>query len=288
HQDNLTFSLIYAFSENFILPISHDEVVYGKGSLINKMPGSYEMKFQGMRGFIGYMMAHPGKKLMFMGSDIGQFDEWNSNEQLQWNLLDYDKHKQLNHYIATVNKFYRDVPAMHENDYDWNGFRWIALDDAPNSIISFRRIAFDGSEVVVVCNFQPVTRENYRIGVPKYGIYEEAINSESSEFGGCGIVNDGDIMAQDVPDHELDYSINVTLPPLGVIYFTLKEELPAPKKPVEEVEEDGEDVISEKTAEEKESETAEAEKVEEEPAKKAVKADEKKEAKASAKKTDKK
>ncbi len=288
HQDKLTFSLIYAFSENFILPISHDEVVYGKGSLINKMPGSYEMKFQGMRGFIGYMMAHPGKKLMFMGSDIGQFDEWNSNEQLQWNLLDYDKHKQLNHYIATVNKFYRDVPAMHENDYDWNGFRWIALDDAPNSIISFRRIAFDGSEVVVVCNFQPVTRENYRIGVPKYGIYEEAINSESSEFGGCGFVNDGDIMAQDVPDHELDYSINVTLPPLGVIYFTLKEELPAPKKPVEEVEEDGEDVISEKTAEEKESETAEAEKVEEEPAKKAVKADEKKEAKASAKKTDKK
>ncbi len=243
HQDNLTFSLIYAFSENFILPISHDEVVYGKGSLINKMPGSYEMKFQGMRGFIGYMMAHPGKKLMFMGSDIGQFDEWNNNEQLQWNLLDYDTHKQLNHYIATVNKFYKDVPAMHENDYDWTGFRWIALDDAAASIIAFRRIAFDGSEVVVVCNFQPVTREAYKIGVAKYGIYEEVLNSESEEFGGCGVVNPGEIMTNDVvaehcadPD-EMKYSITVRIPPLGTSYFVLKKELEAPVKEVEEEEE---------------------------------------------------
>ena len=247
HQDNLTFSLIYAFSENFILPISHDEVVYGKGSLINKMPGNYDMKFQGMRGFLAYMMAHPGKKLMFMGSDIGQFDEWNSNEQLQWNLLEYDKHRQLNHYFATVNKFYRDVPAMHENDYDWHGFQWVALDDAANSIIAFRRIALDGSEVLVVCNFQPITRENYRVAVPKYGIYEEVLNSESEEFGGCGIVNSGDIKAEDVPDHDLDYSINVTIPPLGVLYITLKEELPAPKKPK-----------AKKTKEESEEEVLEA------------------------------
>ena len=237
HQNELTFSLIYAFSENFILPISHDEVVYGKGSLINKMPGSYEMKFQGMRGFLGYMMAHPGKKLMFMGSDIGQFDEWNSNEQLQWNLLDYDTHKQLNHYIATLNKFYKDVPAMHENDYDWNGFRWIALDDAANSIIAFRRIALDGSEVIVVCNFQPITRENYRIAVPKYGIYEEVLNSDDPEFGGYGSVNKGDIMAENVPDHDLDYSISITLPALGVNYIVLKEELPAPEKPKADEEE---------------------------------------------------
>ena len=273
HQNELTFSLIYAFSEKFILPISHDEVVYGKGSLINKMPGYYEMKFQGMRGFIGYMMAHPGKKLMFMGSDIGQFDEWNNNEQLQWNLLEFDRHRQLNHYIATVNKFYRDVPAMHENDYDWNGFRWVALDDAPNSIISFRRIAYDGSEVIVVCNFQPVTRENYRIAVPKYGIYEEVLNSEDREFGGCGIVNSGDIMAQDVPDHELDYSININIPPLGTLYIVLKEELPAPEKP--KAEEESEETAKEEPTEEKpaEEETteekADEETVEEAPAPKA-------------------
>ncbi len=238
HQDKLTFSLIYAFSEAFILPISHDEVVYGKGSLINKMPGSYEQKFQGMRGFLGYMMAHPGKKLMFMGSDIGQFDEWNANEQLQWNLLDYDLHKQLNHYIATLNKFYRDVPAMHENDYDWNGFRWLSLDDAQNSIIAFRRIALDGSEILVVCNFQPITRHNYRIAVPKYGIYKEVLNSDSFEFGGYGMTNDGDLMAEDIPNHDLDFSMEITIPALGAVYLTLKEELPVPEKPVEEPKEE--------------------------------------------------
>lgn len=253
HQHELTFSMVYAFSENFILPISHDEVVYGKGALLNKMPGYYDMKFQGMRGFIGYMMAHPGKKLTFMGSDIGQFDEWNANEQLQWGLLEYEKHQKLNHYIATVNKFYRDTPAMHQNDYDWNGYQWISLDDSQNSVIAFRRIAYDGSEVVVICNFQPVMREHYRLGVPFYGIYEEVLNSESEEFGGCNVVNPGDIMTDDIPDHGLDYSIEVTLPPLGVMYLTLKEALPAPEKPqpVEETDE------AEKTAEAEESENAE-------------------------------
>ena len=283
HQNELTFSLVYAFSENFILPISHDEVVYGKGSLINKMPGYYDMKFQGLRGFLGYMMSHPGKKLTFMGTDIGQFDEWNANEELQWNLLEYDKHKQLNHYIATLNKFYRDVPAMHENDYDWNGFRWIALDDSTNSIISYRRIACDSSEVIVICNFQPVTRENYRIGVPKYGIYEEVLNSEDEEFGGCGIKNSGDIMTEDIPNHDLDYSISITLPPLGVLYFTLKEELPAPEKPEPEPEEEkAEDAPAEETAPE-----APAEEKAEEPAPEAP-AEEKAEEKKPAKKTTKK
>ena len=266
HQDKLTFSLIYAFTENFILPISHDEVVYGKGSLINKMPGSYEQKFQGVRGFIGYMLAHPGKKLMFMGSDIGQFDEWNNNEQLQWNLLDYDKHRQLNHYISTINNFYKDIPAMHENDYDWTGFRWIALDDAAASIIAFRRIALDGSQVIVVCNFQPVTREDYRIGVPIYGIYEEVLNSEREEFGGCGIVNSGDIHAEEiVADHcadeeELPYSIKINVPPLGAVYFTLKEQLIAPseeEKEDEKLEEELEEELTEEFEEEFEEEKLE-------------------------------
>ena len=211
-----------------MLPISHDEVVYGKGSLINKMPGDYDQKFAGVRGFITYMMAHPGKKLMFMGSEIGQFDEWNAEKQIEWDLLDYEKHRQLNHFFAEANKFYRDVPAMHENDYDWNGFQWIALDDYQHSVIAFRRIAYDGSEIICVCNFQPVTREKYRVGVPVYGIYEEVFNSESEEFGGCGIVNSGDIKSKKVKDHELNYSIEITLPPLGVMYYKLKKELPVP------------------------------------------------------------
>ncbi len=230
HHDTLTFSMVYAFSENFMLPISHDEVVYGKGSLINKMPGDYNQKFSGVRGFVSYMLAHPGKKLMFMGSEIGQFDEWNANEQLQWNLLEYEKHRQLNHFFAEANKFYRDTPAMHENDYDWDGFKWIALDDYKHSVICFRRIAYDGSEVIVVCNFQPVTREHYKIGVPKYGIYEEVFNSENEEFGGCGISNGSNIKAINEEDHGLDYSIELTLPPLGVMYFKLKEEMKAPPK----------------------------------------------------------
>ena len=230
HHDTLTFSMVYAFSENFMLPISHDEVVYGKGSLINKMPGDYDQKFQGVRGFVSYMMAHPGKKLMFMGSEIGQFDEWNANEQLQWNLLSYDKHRQLNDFFKAANKFYRDTPAMHENDYDWNGFQWVALDDYQNSVIAFRRIAEDGSEIICVCNFQPVTRENYRVGVPVYGVYQEVFNSEAEEFGGTGIGNPGDIKAKNEKEHELDYHIVLTLPPLGVCYYKLVKKMPVPKK----------------------------------------------------------
>jgi len=201
-----------------------------------------------------------------MGSDIGQFDEWNNNEQLQWNLLDYEKHRQLNHYISTVNNFYKDVPAMHENDYDWEGFRWIALDDAPASIIAFRRVALDGSQVIVVCNFQPVTRENYKIGVPIYGIYEEVLNSESEEFGGCGIVNSGDIYAEEVVaehcanEEELPYSIRISVPPLGAVYFTLKEQLVAPSEEEdedEEIEEELEENIAEGENETSEEETNE-------------------------------
>ncbi len=228
HHDTLTFSMVYAFSENFMLPISHDEVVYGKGSLINKMPGDYNVKFMGVRCFVSYMMAHPGKKLMFMGGEIGQFDEWNANEGLQWNLLEFEKHRQLNHFFAEVNKFYRDTPAMYENDYDWTGFQWIALDDYQNSVIAFRRIAFDGSEIICVCNFQPVTRENYRIGVPVYGKYEVLFNSEREEFGGCGMGTEGIVKTNNEPNHNLEYSLDLTLPPLGVLFIKLNEKLPAP------------------------------------------------------------
>lgn len=282
HHDTLTFSMVYAFSENFMLPISHDEVVYGKGSLINKMPGDYDQKFQGVRGFIAYMMAHPGKKLMFMGSEIGQFDEWNADEQLEWGLLEYEKHRQLNHFFADANKFYRDTPAMHENDYDWNGFRWIALDDYKNSIIAFRRIAYDGSEIICVCNFQPVLHEKYKIGVPVYGFYEEVFNSESTEYGGSGIGNSGLIRAKKDPDHDLDYSISITLPPLGVVYFKLNKEIVPVKRTRKKKEEPKKD--AEKTETKSKKSTAKKKSVKKTPEKTA---EDKKSKKAAVKKSEK-
>ena len=257
HHDTLTFSMVYAFSEDFMLPISHDEVVYGKGSLINKMPGDYDQKFQGVRVFIAYMLAHPGKKLMFMGSEIGQFDEWNANEQLEWDLLGYEKHRQLNHFFAEANKFYRDTPAMHENDYDWNGFQWVALDDYQKSVIAFRRIALDGSEILAVCNFQPVTRENYRVGVPVYGIYEEVFNSENEEFGGTGIGNPGEIKAINEKEHDLEYCVELTLPPLGVTYYKLVKELEVPKPPKKKAAKKTKAAAEEAKAEDKAEEKAE-------------------------------
>ena len=232
HHDRLTFSMVYAFSENFVLPISHDEVVYGKGSLIGKMPGNDMWKLAGVRNFVSYMMAHPGKKLMFMGSEIGQWNEWNANEQLEWNLLEDNRNHKLNKFFKEINRFYRDTPAMHENDYDWNGFQWISLDDRDNSIIVFRRIALNGDEVLCVCNFQPVTRENYSIGVPYYGVYKEVFNSESTAFGGTGIGNFAEIPAVKEKKNNLDYSINITVPPLGVAFYQLIHKMPGKEKKI--------------------------------------------------------
>jgi len=219
HHDQLTFSMVYAFSENFVLPISHDEVVYGKGSLINKMPGDYYWKMAGVRNFVSYMIAHPGKKLMFMGSEIGQADEWNPNEGLQWNLLEREENAKLNLFFKTINKLYRLTPALYENDYNWKGFQWIRHDDRANSIIAFRRIALNGDEIICVCNFQPVTREKYRIGVPTSGTYKEVFNSDSTDFGGSGICNSGNIIAEDIEQDYLDFSIEITVPPLGVSFY---------------------------------------------------------------------
>ena len=228
NHDNLTFSFFYAFSENYVLPISHDEVVHGKGSLINKMPGSYEEKFAGVRLFLAYMMAHPGKKLLFMGGEFGQFKEWDYESGLDWLLLDYESHRMLQHYTKTLNHFYLETPALWENDFSWDGFSWIAHDDYSQSVIVFRRIDQKGKELLVVCNFTPVQRTDYRIGAPVLGSYTEVFNTDQLEFGGSGVLN-GTLDSEPVPMHGFPQSLSLTLPPLSVLYFRLKKAKALPK-----------------------------------------------------------
>ena len=182
----LTFAMTYAYSENFILPLSHDEVVHGKCSLVNKMPGNYDDKFNNLRVFYAYQMAHPGKKLSFMGNEFAQFIEWNFTQGLDWLLLDYDHHRQMREYVRMLNQFYLKHPAMWENDSDWNGFQWMSCDDRDCSVVAFRRISRSGREVIAVFNFCPVLREDYHLPLPKAGWYEPVMNSDSSTWGGYG------------------------------------------------------------------------------------------------------
>ena len=182
----LTFAMTYAYSENFILPLSHDEVVHGKCSLVNKMPGNYDDKFNNLRVFYSYQMAHPGKKLNFMGNEFAQFIEWNFTQGLDWLLLDYDHHRQMREYVHMLNQFYLKHPAMWENDSDWNGFQWMSCDDRDCSVVAFRRISRSGREVIAVFNFCPVLREDYPLPLPKAGWYEPVMNSDSSTWGGYG------------------------------------------------------------------------------------------------------
>lgn len=221
NQDKLTFSLMYAFSENFVLPLSHDEVVHGKCSLISKMPGDYWQQFAGLRVFFAYWMTHPGKKLLFMGGEFGQFIEWNFDDSLDWHLVEqYEKHRQMQDFSRALNRFYQENPALWQVDFDWNGFSWIDCHDADQSVLSFTRKAKDEADfLIVVCNFTPEVRHGYRIGMPLGGVYREVFNSDGTAFGGSGIKNDGALRTEAVPWHERKQSLALTLPPLAAIFL---------------------------------------------------------------------
>ena len=218
NHDKLTFSFFYAFSENYILPISHDEVVHGKCSMINKMPGEYDQKFASYRAFLAYMMAHPGKKLLFMGQEFGQMKEWDYKSQLDWNLMDFDAHRNLLKFSEKLNRFYLDNPPFWQDDDSWDGFSWISNDDYKQSIIAFRRIDDNGDELIAVCNFVPVERRDYRIGVPNKGRYKLVFNTDAAEFGGSAITEKS-FKSDSIPMHGFDDSISMTLAPLSVIYL---------------------------------------------------------------------
>ena len=271
NQDKITFSLMYAFSENFVLPLSHDEVVHGKCSLISKMPGDYWQKFAGLRGFFGYWMAHPGKKLLFMGGEFGHFIEWNFDDSMDWHLVEqYPMHTKMLAYSKALNKFYVDNKALWQVDFDWNGFQWIDCNDSENSIIALVRRAEDPSDFIIcVHNFTPEVRHSYRIGVPTKGTYVEVFNSDEEAYGGSGVLNAGDIVSEDYAFHGREQSIVITVPPLAAAFYRLKRQSGA-GTPVSELMQTADAVAKEKKAPAKRSAAAAKKKDEGAAAKKAA------------------
>ena len=220
HHDDLTFRLIYAFFENFILPLSHDEVTHGKGSLLGKMPGDDWQKFANLRALLGYMYAQPGKKLLFMGGEIGQWREWIHDESVEWHLLQYFPHSSLQRWVGDLNRLYRQQPALYQSEFEQAGFEWIDCNDVEGSTISLLRKGRTlGDAIAVVCNFTPVPRPNYRIGVPQGGFWKELVNSDATEYGGSGQGNLGGVEAAPIPLHGRPYSLTITLPPLAALFF---------------------------------------------------------------------
>jgi 1,4-alpha-glucan branching enzyme len=218
YQNDITFSLQYAFNENFILPLSHDEVVHGKGSLLAKMAGDEWQKFANLRAYYGFMWAHPGKKLLFMGDEFGQWQEWNFNTSLEWAALEAPNHQGLQRFVRDLNRLYRHEPALHENDFEESGFKWIDASDTDNSVLSFIRKARSSDEfILVICNFTPVPRAGYRIGVPKTGYYREILNSDAAYYWGSNVGNAGGQGTDDIPMHGHPQSLSLTLPPLATI-----------------------------------------------------------------------
>lgn len=220
HQNDMTFSLLYAFNENFVLPLSHDEVVHGKGSLINKMSGDEWQKFANLRAYLGFMWAHPGKKLLFMGGEFGQWQEWNFTTGLEWAALDAANHQGVQSFVKDLNRLYQAQPALYEDDFHWTGFTWIDANDSDNSVFSFMRNAKHTDEsIIVISNFTPVVRQDYRVGVPRAGYYQEILNSDSSHYWGSNVGNEGGVHTEDVPFHGYDHSVVLTLPPLATVYL---------------------------------------------------------------------
>jgi len=220
HHDLLTFSLTYSFSENYILPLSHDEVVHEKRSLLEKMPGEYKQKFAGLRSLYGYMMAHPGKKLLFMGGEFGQVIEWRFDNSLDWHLLAYEMHRKMQDYVKELNHFYLKNPCLWEDDYSWSGFQWINPDDRSQSMVSFLRRGKDPEDIlVIIVNFTPVPRYHYRIGLPMVGGYNKVFNSDEKRFGGTGLVISEMAWTEDIAYHNFKQSISLTIPPTSVLYY---------------------------------------------------------------------
>jgi 1,4-alpha-glucan branching enzyme len=214
---HLTFSLLYAFSENFILPFSHDEVVHGKGSMWGKVPGDDWQKAATLRTLYGFMYAHPGKKLMFMGLELAQPSEWNYDASLDWHVLDRPLHAGLKRFVRDLNLVYAAEPALHEVDFDHTGFQWIDCNDSENSVVSLVRRSRDGHVAVAVMNFTPVPRDGYRIGVPSAGAFVEVLNSDADIYGGSNLGNGGTVFTEPIPAHGFADSLTLTLPPLGFL-----------------------------------------------------------------------
>jgi 1,4-alpha-glucan branching enzyme len=221
HHNQLSFGLMYAFSENFVLPLSHDEVVHGKGSLISKMAGDYWQKFANLRSLYAFMWAHPGKKLLFMGGEIGQWNEWNHDTSLDWGLLDFPLHAGVRDLVRDLNGVYRSNPALHQVDFEPAGFEWVAADDAECSVVAFVRWSRDRSRALLyVGNFTPVVRHGYRIGVPMAGMYRERLNTDSQHYGGSNVGNGFEpLFAEEIAAHGRSLSLNLTLPPLAALYL---------------------------------------------------------------------
>ncbi len=220
HHHNLTFGLIYAFSERFVLPLSHDEVVYGKGSLVCKMPGDDWQRLANLRAYFAFMWTHPGKKLLFMGGEFAQWHEWNHDHGLDWYLLDYERHRGVQSALRDLNRLYRELPALHQRDASWEGFRWVVLDDEMQSVYAYLRFGNEGAPVLAVCNFTPVPRQAYRVGVPCGGTWVEAMNTDAAVYGGSNMGNGGSVQADANGAHGLPFSLSLTLPPLATLILT--------------------------------------------------------------------
>ena len=219
HHDKMTFGMLYNYAENFVLPLSHDEVVHGKKSILDRMPGDAWQKFANLRAYYGWLFAFPGKKLLFMGSEFGQFKEWAYKEGLDWLLLDYEKHRQLQAFSKELNHFYTAHPALWQIDYSWEGFQWISSDDNSNSVIAFRRIDRDGKDLITVFNFTPNDHEDYRIGVPEKGTYKVVMDTALKKYGGTKPRLCGTYKTKKIPMHNMEQSISLKLSGLSALYL---------------------------------------------------------------------